>query len=161
MALTFRQYERESDIDAMIPLFESTLSEPYTIWSYRFFVEKHSQLSHLAFSGARVVGCILARVDDSPDAPIPSVYVGMVCTHEDFRHRGIATRLLHRTIAATRALGIRRLVLETETHNHAALSFYSAAGFRRTERLHGYYLSGTSAYRLVADLPDTEANTAV
>lgn len=42
-----------------------------------------------------------------------------------------------------------QIALETEVDNTPSLRIYENLGFLRTKRLHRYYLSGTTAYRLI------------
>lgn len=42
-----------------------------------------------------------------------------------------------------------KIALETEVDNIPSLRIYENLGFLRTKRLHRYYLSGTTAFRLV------------
>ncbi|MBN1956549.1 MAG: GNAT family N-acetyltransferase [Anaerolineae bacterium] len=58
--------------------------------------------------------------------------VGMVWNlllHRPYRRQGIGTALMRQAIAWGTDLGLRALVLETQTNNWAALNFYRRMGF--------------------------------
>lgn len=44
---------------------------------------------------------------------------------------------------------LRQVALETEVTNTPAMKLYERLGFLRSKKLHRYYLSGNSAYRLI------------
>lgn len=76
----------------------------------------------------------------------------MLAVPTSHRGRGIATRLVRMAIDAMRARNADEVVLETEVSNLPAIKLYQRLGFLRSKRLHRYYLSGGSAFRLVLPL---------
>lgn len=42
--ITFKTYETESELDQIVKLVESELSEPYSIFTYRYFLTKWPKL---------------------------------------------------------------------------------------------------------------------
>lgn len=47
--LTFRQYTGENDIHYVMDLIDNDLSEPYSIFTYRYFLNQWPELCWLAF----------------------------------------------------------------------------------------------------------------
>lgn len=47
MPIEYSQYGGEADLPAIIALVEEDLSEPYSIFVYRFFLQRHPELCHL------------------------------------------------------------------------------------------------------------------
>ena len=73
----------------------------------------------------------------------------MLATHQEYRGRGIATKLVRMAIDAMIAKDADEIALETEVDNVPSLRIYENLGFIRTKRLHRYYLSGKTAFRLL------------
>lgn len=92
-------------------------------------------------------------------------YIAMLATRSDCRGQGIATRLVQLATqkmieqgadevcenqkAGDQKLTCVQIALETEVDNIPSLRIYEKLGFLRTKRLHRYYLSGTTAFRLI------------
>ncbi|MDR3155188.1 MAG: GNAT family N-acetyltransferase [Deltaproteobacteria bacterium] len=58
------------------------------------------------------------------------------------RREGLGRALLRSVLAASRALGQSRALLECRANNRAALALYASEGFRRLGRRKGYYEGG-------------------
>ncbi|MEP7737920.1 GNAT family N-acetyltransferase [Nocardioides sp. 31GB23] len=63
----------------------------------------------------------------------------------EHRRDGLATALLDAVVAAARAGGADRLLLEVREDNAGALSFYAARGFVEVDRRRRYYRDGATA----------------
>jgi GNAT superfamily N-acetyltransferase len=70
------------------------------------------------------VGCGAVRLIDADTGELKRMYVSPAA-----RGRGLGRRLLAALEAEARALGVRRLVLETGVRQAAALALYRATGF--------------------------------
>lgn len=81
------------------------------------------------------VGCGALRRIDGETGELKRMYVAPAA-----RGMGLGRRLLDALEAEARALGLRRLVLETGTRQHAAIALYRATGFEPIP-LYGEYLS--------------------
>jgi len=68
-----------------------------------------------------------------------------IAVHPGHRHRGVARSLLDATVAAMRADGADRMLLEVGAGNPAALALYAAAGFVEIDRRRRYYRDGDDA----------------
>ena len=80
------------------------------------------------------VGCGAVRRIDSETAELKRMYVSPA-----LRGRGLGRRLVAALEAEARALGVRRLILETGIRQSAALALYRATGFQSIP-LYGEYL---------------------
>ena len=87
-------------------------------------------------------------------------YIAMLATQQDYRGRGIATKLVRMAVDAMIVKGVDEIALETEVDNVPSLRIYENLGFIRTKRLHRYYLNGNSAYRLVLLLKSVDPDAA-
>lgn len=80
------------------------------------------------------VGCGALRTVDAETGELKRMYVAPAA-----RGTGLGRRLVAALEAEARALGLRRLVLETGTRQEAAVALYQATGFARIP-LYGEYL---------------------
>jgi putative acetyltransferase len=80
------------------------------------------------------VGCGAVRRLDAETGELKRMYVAPAA-----RGTGLGRRLVAALEAEARALGVRRLVLETGTRQHAAIALYQATGFEQIP-LYGEYL---------------------
>lgn len=166
---------RENEyVAAMRQLISKDLSEPYSIYVYRYFLYQWGDLCFLAMDeNDEMVGVVVSKLEPHRGGPLRG-YIAMLAVREESRGRGIATRLVRMAIDAmierdadevrllsdirVRQRGLfglltvrydLQIVLETEITNTAAMKLYERLGFLRSKRLHRYYLNGNSAYRLV------------
>ena len=47
--IEFRTFKSEADLKTIISMIEKELSEPYPIYTYRYFVQKWPELTFLAY----------------------------------------------------------------------------------------------------------------
>ena len=132
------------------------LSEPYSIFTYRYFINNWPNLCYNATVKAadaadseerRVVGTIVCKQDRHRSGSMRG-YIAMLAVHHSMRKRGMGRELVKLAVRAMREDGCDEAVLETEVTNTGALRLYEGLGFVRDKRLHRYYLNGNDAYRL-------------
>lgn len=148
----YRQYVDEHDLPAIMKLVDEELSEPYSIFTYRYFIIQWPQLCFLAYVDENPVGVIVCKMDTNIKG-IFQGYIAMLVVLKPFRGRGIATELVTRSICVIRDSGCQEVMLEAEVSNKGALALYGNLGFVRSKRLHRYYLNGVDAFRLKLRLP--------
>ena len=140
----------------IISMIEQELSEPYPIYTYRYFVQKWPHLTELAYlkddPDKKIIGCIVSMLNDKKkryeDVWTYRGYIAMLAVDPTIRRLGLGRKLVHRNIEAMRALGADEVILETEITNKAALRLYDSFGFLRDKHLKSYYLNGNDAYKL-------------
>jgi GNAT superfamily N-acetyltransferase len=93
------------------------------------------------------VGCGALRLLDADTAELKRMYVSPTA-----RGRGLGRRLVAALEAEARALGIRRLVLETGVRQAAAIALYRATGFHPIPLYGEYRLSPETSVCLGKDL---------
>jgi GNAT superfamily N-acetyltransferase len=98
------------------------------------------------------VGCGALRLLDPNTAELKRMYVSPPA-----RGQGLGRRLLAALEAEARALGVRRLVLETGVRQAAALALYRATGFQPIPLFGEYCLSSETSVCLGKDLEDHES----
>jgi GNAT superfamily N-acetyltransferase len=93
------------------------------------------------------VGCGALRLIDAETAELKRMYVSPTV-----RGRGLGRRLVAALEAEARALGVRRLVLETGVRQAAALALYRATGFHPIPLYGEYCLSPETSICLGKEL---------
>ncbi|KXH65627.1 acetyltransferase [Colletotrichum salicis] len=175
--LQYIQYEHGLEakyLPAIRSLIAKDLSEPYSIYVYRYFLY---QWGHLCFmvsnsqppprvrvitvayftlqtldpADGSLIGVIICKLEvhSSHSPPTRRGYIAMLAVASPYRGKGIATALVRRAIDAMGQRNADEVVLETEETNTQAMRLYERLGFLRSKKLHRYYLNGNSAYRLV------------
>lgn len=145
--LEFRPYRDEEDLPGIRSLITADLSEPYSIYTYRYFLHQWPELSFVAIDAGRVIGTIICKMDEHKTGAMRG-YVAMLAVDKSQRKRGIGKWLVRQATIAMRDAGCDEVVLETEVTNTGAIALYESLGFLRDKRLHRYYLNGNDAYRL-------------
>ncbi|KAI0789161.1 acyl-CoA N-acyltransferase [Abortiporus biennis] len=154
MSVEYRPYAGESCLPAIMALVQYELSEPYVIYTYRYFLHHWPNLSFLAYptGSDEPVGVIICKQSLHKETRNRG-YIAMLSVRKDWRKKGIATTLVKRAMQEMIGYGAQEVILETEYDNASALSLYESLGFIREKRLHRFYLNGKDAFRLVLDLP--------
>ncbi|KAI1656115.1 acyl-CoA N-acyltransferase [Daldinia decipiens] len=154
--LLYIQYEHaleEKYLPAIRALISKDLSEPYSIYVYRYFLYQWAHLCYMALNPVdkSLMGVIICKLEHhaSHSPPTHRGYIAMLAVSSAFRGHGIATALVRMAIDAMAERHADEVVLETEETNIPAMRLYERLGFLRSKKLHRYYLNGNSAYRLV------------
>lgn len=101
--LRYVRYEnsREKEyVAAMRQLISKDLSEPYSIYVYRYFLYQWGDLCFLAMDDKdEMVGVVVSKLEPHRDGPLRG-YIAMLAVREEYRGRGIATKLVRMAIDA-------------------------------------------------------------
>jgi peptide alpha-N-acetyltransferase len=170
--LRYVQYEHALEkqyLPSIRALISKDLSEPYSIYVYRYFLYQwgdlcfmvlpplspyplnpspaHSDESQALGPNSSLLGVIICKLETHQSHSPPTLrgYIAMLAVSEGWRNHGIATTLVRKAVDV-------KVVLETEETNVPAMKLYERLGFIRSKKLHRYYLNGNSAYRLVLHL---------
>lgn len=145
--ITYQVYESELQMPNIMSIIQKDLSEPYSIYTYRYFIHNWPRLCFLALHEERCVGAIVCKLDIHRQN-IRRGYIAMLAVDKDYRKLKIGTTLVQKAIQAMREDNADEVVLETEITNRPALQLYENLGFVRDKRLFHYYLNGVDALRL-------------
>nr|CAD7200619.1 unnamed protein product [Timema douglasi] len=116
--INYVSYKSELQMPDIMRLIQKDLSEPYSIYTYRYFIHNWPKLCFLAMDENECVGAIVCKLDH------------------------------HRKVVKRGYIAMLAVVLETEITNRPALRLYENLGFVRDKRLFRYYLNGVDALRL-------------
>ncbi|CAM6102544.1 unnamed protein product [Calypogeia fissa] len=145
-AINYISYVDETQLDRIMALIDKELSEPYSIFTYRYFITLWPHLCFMAFDGDECVGTIVCKMGQHRSTF--RGYIAMLVVIKPYRGKGIATELVTKCLQVMRNSGCDEVTLEAEVTNKGALALYGNLGFVRAKRLHRYYLNGVDAYRL-------------
>ncbi|KAJ8288807.1 hypothetical protein COCON_G00014660 [Conger conger] len=145
--IQYVRYESELQMPDIMRLITKDLSEPYSIYTYRYFIHNWPQLCFLAMVQQECVGAIVCKLDMHKKM-FRRGYIAMLAVDSKYRRKGIGTNLVKKAIYAMVEGDCDEVVLETEITNKSALKLYENLGFVRDKRLFRYYLNGVDALRL-------------
>jgi len=145
-SIVFVNYESERQMPDIMRLIQKDLSEPYSIYTYRYFIHNWPHLCFLAMDCAKCVGAIVCKLD--LHKMVRRGYIAMLAVDENYRKQRIGSNLVLKAIQAMIVGDADEVVLETEVTNKPALQLYENLGFVRDKRLFRYYLNGVDALRL-------------
>lgn len=159
--IDFVDYVNEEQLEDVMQLVQKDLSEPYSVYTYRYFLHRWPHLAILAVpsdsDNKRPIGCVVCKIDVKRDgdnettdaAKVYTGYIGMLAVETKYRRSGIGTALALRAIQRMQQMGCQSIQLETEVTNKGAMRLYEdRLGFIREELLVKYYLNWNNAYRL-------------
>lgn len=148
--VVFSTFDSETSLPGIMSLVEKDLSEPYSVFTYRYFVHTWPDLTIIAREKAdnSLLGVIVCKADRLNRRKRFRGYIAMLAVDKDHRKRGIGSFLAYQAILKMRDMQCDEVVLETELTNSGALSLYEKLGFTKDKRLCRYYLNGGDAFRL-------------
>ena len=134
-SITIEPMTTAEQIDAVIAIESASFTNPWTREMYLAELENRDVSACLLArdeAGAILGFCSFWRVVDE-------LHINNLAVLPDARRRGIATRLLERTLERGRDLGVRRATLEVRRSNQAARLLYERFGFTVAGVRRAYY----------------------
>ncbi|KAJ2423166.1 hypothetical protein GGF47_003338, partial [Coemansia sp. RSA 2524] len=108
---------------------------PYSIYTYRFFVQQWPELCILAYDEDthECIGVIICKLHphrrgcmdthfDSDKMQLNRGYIGMIAVDKSYRNHGIGRSLVVRALETMQKMGADEVILEAETNNQGALA---------------------------------------
>lgn len=143
------QYQSDRELPEIMELLERDLSEPYSVFTYRFFIHNWPDLTLLCreTGSNKLVGVIICKLE-SHRGKSRRGYIGMLAVDTQYRKLGLGSALVCQAVEKMKMSDADEIVLETELSNRGALALYERLGFVRDKKLIRYYLNGVDAYRL-------------
>ena len=101
--ISFIQYQDETQMPLIMKLIQKDLSEPYSIYTYRYFIHNWPNLCFLAMSGQddeeQCVGAIVCKLDLHKKVSKRG-YIAMLAVDSNFRKQKIGSTLVKKAIEA-------------------------------------------------------------
>lgn len=95
--ITYKVYESELELPSIMKLIQKDLSEPYSIYTYRYFIHNWPKLCYLALHGDKCIGCIVCKLDIHRQNTKRG-YIAMLAVDKDYRKLKIGTTLVQKAI---------------------------------------------------------------
>jgi len=140
-------YESEAQLPLLTNLIDQELSEPYSVFTYRYFLNNWPHLAFLGMAGDECIGTIVCKLERDKKGQQRG-YIAMLAVDKQWRGKKIGSKLVQLVIEEMIKRKADLIVLETEVTNSGALGLYEKLDFIRDKRLHKYYLNGNDAFRL-------------
>ncbi|KAJ9132888.1 hypothetical protein P3X46_033713 [Hevea brasiliensis] len=88
LEIEYVSYGGEHHLPLIMSLVDQELSEPYSIFTYRYFVYLWPQLSFLAFHKGKCVGTVVCKMGEHRNTTLRG-YIAMLVVIKPYRGRGI------------------------------------------------------------------------
>ena len=95
--IEYREYESELQMPDIIRLIQRDLSEPYSIYTYRYFIHNWPELCFLAMHGEQCVGAIVCKLGMHRQI-MKRGYIAMLAVDKEYRKLKIGTNLVTKAI---------------------------------------------------------------
>lgn len=99
--ITYKVYESELELPSIMKLIQKDLSEPYSIYTYRYFIHNWPKLCYLAIHENKCIGCIVCKLDIHRQM-IKRGYIAMLAVDKDYRKLKIGTTLVQKAIRVSK-----------------------------------------------------------
>lgn len=145
--LRFVPYRDENDCTAIKAMIDQDLSEPYSVFTYRYFLNQWPELCVLCLDGDTMIGAVVGKMELHKSGKKRG-YIAMLAVDKKYRKRGIGRKLAQQILQRMQDGRCEECVLEAEVTNLGALNLYRSLGFVKHKRLTSYYLNNSDAFRL-------------
>lgn len=99
-AIEFESYRSELQMAEIMRLIQKDLSEPYSIYTYRYFIHNWPKLCFLAMHNNRCIGAIVCKLD-LHRKKVKRGYIAMLAVDEKYRKRKIGSHLVKQAISVS------------------------------------------------------------
>lgn len=96
IVIDYKEYESELQMPDIMQLIQKDLSEPYSIYTYRYFIHNWPKLCFLAMHDSKCVGAIVCKLD--MHKMVRRGYIAMLAVDKDYRKMKIGTTLVQKAI---------------------------------------------------------------
>jgi ribosomal-protein-alanine acetyltransferase len=110
--------------------------EAFTKRQIAYLLSDYNTIALGAKNGAEVAGFVIAQVETDE---IEFGHIITLNVAPNFRHKGIATKLLGEMESLLKQRGIVECRLEVREDNHAAIKLYHKLGYQTLGKLERYY----------------------
>ena len=136
--ITFRKMTK-FDVETVAAIEFKSFSLPWKLEDFWYETIREDSISIVGEIDGKIVAYACAWISfDEAD-------VANIAVDENFRRRGIGTKLFAEIIRLVKLRGITALTLEVRVSNTAAITLYENFGLRSVGRRKGYYEDGEDA----------------
>lgn len=100
--VTYKEYESELQMPDIMRVIQRELSEPYSIYTYRYFIHNWPKLCFLAMHGDHCVGAIVCKLDIHRQV-VKRGYIAMLAVEQSYRKLKVGTTLVQKAIEVSDA----------------------------------------------------------
>jgi peptide alpha-N-acetyltransferase len=138
--IEYVDYEDERMLDDIQILVSKDLSEPYSVFTYRYFVHNWPNLSICVYAKnketneRKMIGTIVCKADT--EFGYMAGYIAMLTVDKEYRHFGIGSKLVNMGLERMVEMGCLEIILETEVrHIHFSPRIFFPDIFSTSNRL--------------------------
>ena len=147
----YKTYPGEEMIESIMDIISKYLSEPYPIYTYRYFLNLWPDCTICCYdkkNNNKFIGVIVGNCENKKNNKKQG-YIAMLAVEIEYRKKGIGKKLVLNLLKILKDIyDVNEYSIETEVDNYAALYLYESLGFIRTKMFINYYLNGNNAYKL-------------
>jgi ribosomal-protein-alanine N-acetyltransferase len=136
---------RSEDLNQVYEIERRSFLWPWSRGAFIYFYHTSPELFLVAIVDGEVVGYVMGEIEENEEMRVG--HVVNIAVSEEYRRKGIGTRLMEEMERRFQALGAKRVRLEVREANGGARAFYKYLGYRETGRLKRYYW-GLTAIRM-------------
>lgn len=103
--IAYKEYESELQMPDIMRVIQRELSEPYSIYTYRYFIHNWPKLCFLAMHDNHCVGAIVCKLDIHRQV-IKRGYIAMLAVEQDYRKLKVGTTLVQKAIEVNQIISI-------------------------------------------------------
>ena len=139
------------DLDAVIEVNERELPEDYPFFFYKNILDDYPESFLVAQNKhGKIVAYIMWRVEKAPSINslkyVYKAHLVSIAVAQDYRRRGIATKLVSNSMKAIKKYKIHEYVLEVRVSNYTAIKLYEKLDYKIESIKKNYYRDGENAY---------------
>ncbi len=135
---------RWRELAAVYRVHRACFPYPYPFWRFVGYQLSPVSCIRVATVPGGIIGYVVATVTEHVTGRRGEII--SLAVLEPWRRRRVATRLLREAAAFLRRVCSADVYLQVAVDNAAAQELYDSLGFRKVERLIGYYLGGEDAW---------------
>lgn len=147
----YKTYPGEEMIEPIIDIISRFLSEPYPIYTYRYFLNLWPDCTICCYDKKKdnkFIGVVVGNCETKKNNKKQG-YIAMLAVENEYRGKGIGKKLVTDLLKIFKDVyDVNECSIETEVDNIIALNLYESLGFIRTKMFINYYLNGNNAYKL-------------